>query len=117
MENKLTVTKLKMPQAEENGFIPTLNQMGYMTSSLDPFSKEFVDYAGKFPLEKCMDSEVRRVVTAVSTACAIASNPADAVTCAGCDKVNSGSRIAVENANLGSPHAIFRCVVESEITA
>ena len=49
------MTKLKMPEAEESGFIPTLNQMGFMTSSLDQFSKEFVDYAGKFPLEKSME--------------------------------------------------------------
>ncbi|MEE2743698.1 MAG: class I SAM-dependent methyltransferase [Bdellovibrionota bacterium] len=55
MENKLTMAKLKMPQPEENGFIPTLNQMGYMTSSLDPFSQEFVNHAGKFPLEKSME--------------------------------------------------------------
>ena len=49
------MTKLKMPEAEESGFIPTLNQMGFMTSSLDQFSKEFVDYAGKFPLENSME--------------------------------------------------------------
>ena len=49
------MTKLKMPEAEENGFIPTLNQMGYMTSSLDSFSKEFVDYASTHSSQKSLE--------------------------------------------------------------
>jgi len=28
-------------------FVPTLNNTGYMTTHLDPYSQEFVDYAGK----------------------------------------------------------------------
>ncbi len=49
------MTKLKMPEAEENGFIPTLNQMGYMTSTLDSFSKEFVDYASSNHSQKSLE--------------------------------------------------------------
>jgi len=38
---------LKMPNAEPNGFVKTLNNMGYMTSTLDPFSQAFVDFSSK----------------------------------------------------------------------
>jgi SAM-dependent methyltransferase len=41
-----TATDLTMPSAEPNGFIKTLNNMGYMTSTLDPFSSEFARFAG-----------------------------------------------------------------------
>jgi hypothetical protein len=34
-----------MPAPEPNGFIKTLNNMGYMTSTLDPYSRQFVDFA------------------------------------------------------------------------
>ncbi|MEW6057466.1 MAG: class I SAM-dependent methyltransferase [Bdellovibrionota bacterium] len=43
--------KTKKPGANE-GFVPTLNQMGYMTSSLDPFSKAFVEYCKSNPSPK-----------------------------------------------------------------
>ena len=36
-----------MPAPEFNGFIKTLNQMGFMTSSLDPYSQAFVQYAAQ----------------------------------------------------------------------
>jgi len=49
---------LKIPDAENNGFIPTLNQMGFMTSTLDSFSEEFTSFSStpwqgssKFSLE------------------------------------------------------------------
>lgn len=44
---------LKMPEEEKNGFIKTLNNMGYMTTSLDPVSQRFVDFCtqGKHALE------------------------------------------------------------------
>ncbi len=29
----------------DNGLIPTLNQMGYMTTFLDPYSEQFIEYA------------------------------------------------------------------------
>lgn len=41
--------KLEMPEAEGNGFVKTLNNMGYMTSTLDPFSLEFVAFAPQAP--------------------------------------------------------------------
>jgi len=47
----------------------------------------------------------------------MASKPAMAVTGLGCDTVSAGSRIAIRNAALGSPHAIFTCVSASEISA
>jgi len=34
-----------MPSPETNGFVRTLNNMGYMTSSLDPCSEAFVQFA------------------------------------------------------------------------
>jgi len=40
---------LCMPAPEPNGFIQTLNKMGYMTSTLDRFSQAFVDFAPKAP--------------------------------------------------------------------
>lgn len=40
---------LKMPQPEPNGFVKTLNNMGYMTSTLDPFSAAFVNFAPGAP--------------------------------------------------------------------
>lgn len=36
---------IEMPPPDQFGFVGTLNQMGYMTSSLDPYSKAFVEYA------------------------------------------------------------------------
>ena len=60
---------------------------------------------------------MRAVVTYDSTACEMASKPAIAVTGFGCDTVSVGSRIAVRNAALGSPHAIFTCVSASEMIA
>ena len=36
-----------IPPAEPNGFIKTLNNMGYMTSTLDLFSKEFIQFSAK----------------------------------------------------------------------
>ncbi len=43
------MTPLAMPTAEANGFIHTLNRMGYMTSWLDPVSQAFVDFAAQAP--------------------------------------------------------------------
>ena len=60
---------------------------------------------------------MRRVVTAVSTAWAMASKPAAAVTARGCDTVSSGSRSAAAKASFGSPHAIFMWVAVSAMTA
>ncbi|HAZ08561.1 MAG TPA: hypothetical protein DCZ01_08595 [Elusimicrobia bacterium] len=45
---------LVMPPPEPNGFIRTLNSMGYMTSSLDPFSRAFTEFAPKAP-GQCLD--------------------------------------------------------------
>ncbi len=39
----------KAPQPESSGFVKTLNNMGYMTSSLDPFSRQFVEFALRSP--------------------------------------------------------------------
>ena len=37
---------LQLPDADASGcFIPTLNNMGYMTTQLDPYSQKFVDHA------------------------------------------------------------------------
>lgn len=45
---------LDMPEPEPNGFVRTLNKMGYMTSSLDPFSQAFVNFAPNAP-GACLD--------------------------------------------------------------
>ncbi len=42
---QLDPTPSSIPSAEPNGFVKTLNQMGYMTSTLDPVSQEFVRFA------------------------------------------------------------------------
>lgn len=39
----------KMPKPEPNGFVKTLNNMGYMTSGLDIYSQAFVDFAPAAP--------------------------------------------------------------------
>jgi hypothetical protein len=39
----------KMPEAEPNGFIRTLNNMGYMTSTIDQFTRHFIEYAPVSP--------------------------------------------------------------------
>ncbi len=44
----------EMPVAEPNGFIKTLNNMGYMTSTLDPYSMAFADFAPAAP-GPCLD--------------------------------------------------------------
>tara|TARA_Y100001954_G_C15805805_1_gene602584 strand:- start:1922 stop:2686 length:765 start_codon:yes stop_codon:yes gene_type:complete len=41
----MKIKGLKIPEAEKNGFIPTLNQMGFMTSTLDSFSEEFTMFS------------------------------------------------------------------------
>src|SRR3989338_9876850 len=43
-----------MPKPEPNGFVRTLNNMGYMTSGLDPYSQAFVDFAPGAP-GPCLD--------------------------------------------------------------
>ncbi len=43
-----------MPKPEPNGFVRTLNNMGYMTSGLDPYSQAFVDFAPGAP-GACLD--------------------------------------------------------------
>ncbi len=46
LERKSKINNLQIPQADSSGcFIPTLNKTGYMTTHLDPFSQEFVEYA------------------------------------------------------------------------
>lgn len=40
--------ELPTPPAEPTGFVPTLNKTGYMTSTLDPFSSQFVERVGNF---------------------------------------------------------------------
>lgn len=45
----LTTTHPGMPAAEPNGFVRTLNNMGYMTSTLDRFSQDFAQFAAKAP--------------------------------------------------------------------
>jgi hypothetical protein len=39
----------KMPSPEPNGFVKTLNNMGYMTSGLDAYSQAFVEFAPSAP--------------------------------------------------------------------
>ena len=41
----MKIKGLKIPEAEQKGFIPTLNQMGFMTSNLDSFSEEFITFS------------------------------------------------------------------------
>lgn len=38
-----------MPAPQPDGFIKTLNSMGYMTSTLDPYSRAFIDFTVKAP--------------------------------------------------------------------
>lgn len=53
--NKPRVTEAPaMPAPEPNGFVRTLNSMGYMTSTLDRFSQAFVDFAPTAPA-RCLD--------------------------------------------------------------
>ena len=40
---------LQMPAVEPSGFVPTLNRMGYMTSTLDPYSKAFIEFSTVAP--------------------------------------------------------------------
>lgn len=42
-------TVLTMPVPEPNGFVKTLNSMGYMTSTLDRYSQAFVDFSPTAP--------------------------------------------------------------------
>jgi Methyltransferase domain len=39
------MSKLEIPKAEPNGFVVTLNQFGYMTSSIDKYMHEFIQYS------------------------------------------------------------------------
>lgn len=41
----LSTNSMKMPVAEPNGFIKTLNNMGFMTSTLDRYSHAFIGFA------------------------------------------------------------------------
>ena len=43
-----------MPPPEPNGFVRTLNSMGYMSASLDPFSQAFTEFAPRAP-GPCLD--------------------------------------------------------------
>ena len=45
----------KIPTAEKSGFIATLNNMGYMTAGLDPYSQRFVDYAAQHKNNKVLE--------------------------------------------------------------
>ena len=47
--NEDNTNLLRMPKAEPNGFVKTLNNMGYMTSTLDEFSSKFIDYSPLAP--------------------------------------------------------------------
>jgi hypothetical protein len=55
-----------MPAAESNGFVKTLNNMGYMTSTRDPFSNKFISFSSK----------AKRPVLEIGAAYGIASIPA-----------------------------------------
>ena len=48
-KNKAMITTETMPEAESNGFVRTLNNMGFMTSTLDEYSTEFTRFAAKAP--------------------------------------------------------------------
>ena len=48
-ESTDTSSELAMPQPEVNGFVKTLNNMGYMTSGLDLYSQAFVDFSVRAP--------------------------------------------------------------------
>lgn len=48
-ERKGKSMKLSMPIPESSGFIVTLNKMGYMTSSLDPYSTKIVGFSSVAP--------------------------------------------------------------------
>ncbi len=64
LKNKSKIHNLQIPKAEDSGcFIPTLNKTGYMTTQLDSFSQEFVEYASK---------DKRRLVLVVGAAYGIA---------------------------------------------
>ena len=67
--------------------------------------------------ENIHDNSFLFLVTAVSTAWAMASMPVQAVTLRGCERVSSGSRMAIFAAALGSPQAILLWVSISEISA
>jgi hypothetical protein len=45
---------MQKPTPEPNGFIATLNQQGYMTSSIDYFMQQFIDFAAN-SYEPCVD--------------------------------------------------------------
>lgn len=48
LNNKTVPKRINLPKADPSGyFIPTLNRTGYMTTRLDPYSQEFVNYASK----------------------------------------------------------------------
>lgn len=49
MAQKSAITKSEMPPAESNGFVRTLNGMGFMTSTLDDYSREFATFAPTAP--------------------------------------------------------------------
>ena len=38
-----------VPKADEHGWVPTLNHMGYMSSSFDPYTQKFLDFCEKNP--------------------------------------------------------------------
>ena len=95
-----------------------LKGIAEVQSSSSPFSAlEMLTIRVVYLAEKREDTSLRRVVTDVSTAWAIASNPAAAVTLVGCDSVNSGSSSAIAKANCSSPQAILTPVFVSAITA
>ena len=45
----LTTDSVQMPTPEANGFVKTLNNMGYMTSTLDVYSKAFAEFSPQGP--------------------------------------------------------------------
>jgi len=45
----LTTDSVQMPTPEANGFVKTLNNMGYMTSTLDVYSKAFAEFSPHGP--------------------------------------------------------------------
>lgn len=48
--NRLKEGSLRMPDAEPNGFVPTLNGLGFMSSYLDAVMREFVSFSANCDL-------------------------------------------------------------------
>lgn len=64
----------------DNGLIPTLNQMGYMTTFLDPYSEQFIEYSSvcKNPVLEIGSAYGIATLKALSVGATIVSNDLDA---------------------------------------